>query len=60
MTASEIQHPRRVLGASSFLVSLLSQDISPGLKDGTERLIAHLKDSYPVESGIYDINATQW
>lgn len=60
VTASEIQHPRRVLGASSFLVTLLSQDISPGLKDGAERLIAHLKDIYPVESGIYDINATQW
>lgn len=60
VVASEIQHPRRVLGASSFLVSLLSQDIAPGLKDGAERLIAHFKDTYPVESGIRDLNATQW
>jgi hypothetical protein len=60
VTAPEIRHPRRVLGASSFLVSLLSQDIPPGLKDGVERLIVHFKDTYPVESGIRDINATQW
>lgn len=60
VVAPEIRHPRRVLGASSFLVSLLSQDIAPGLKDGTERLIVHFKDAYPVESGIRDINATQW
>lgn len=60
VTASEIPHPRRVLGASSFLASLLSQDIPPGLKDGAERLIAHLKETYPVESGIRDLNATQW
>ncbi|HIV70468.1 MAG TPA: hypothetical protein H9903_06040 [Candidatus Aquabacterium excrementipullorum] len=60
VTASEIRHPRRVLSASSFLVSLLSQPISPGLKDGAERLIAHMKDTYPVESGIHDQNATEW
>lgn len=60
VTASEIRHPRRVLGASSFLVSLLSQDIAPGLKHGAERLIEHLKEAYPVESGIRDLNATRW
>ena len=60
VVAPEIHHPRRVLGASSFLVSLLSQDIAPGLKDGAERLIVHFKDTYPVESGIRDLNATQW
>lgn len=60
VTASEIRHPRRVLGASSFLVSLLSQDIEPALKQGAERLIEHLKEAYPVESGIRDLNATQW
>lgn len=60
VTASEIRHPRRVLGASSFLVTLLSQDIAPGLKHGAERLIEHLKEAYPVESGIRDLNATRW
>lgn len=60
VTSPEIRHPLHVLGASSFLVTLLSQPIQADLKDGVERVIAQLKADHPIESAIRDHNITEW